>query len=148
MASCNDDLEDRQKLAIFLHCLGEGRKLVTRRYPESMNFNSVAAKEMTFDMVWDKMNNLYQAALVADPFQPTEVEYQEKKDLSAVLAVFEDRVSPLTLRELQGFIQKDLTMDWIVKEYLKRGNQLIIDPETLADYPLRRIRECIQSMGW
>lgn len=56
VAACNNELEDRQKLAIFMHCLGKGRKLVNHWFPDLMNFNGVAAKEISFALVWNRMN--------------------------------------------------------------------------------------------
>lgn len=56
VAACNNELQDRQKLAIFLHCLGRnGMQLIVEWFPELANFNSPAAIEHNFGLLWNRM---------------------------------------------------------------------------------------------
>lgn len=56
-ASCNNELGDRQKLAILLHCIGvEGREMVSQWIPQLRAFNSPAGMGVRFCHVWNRMN--------------------------------------------------------------------------------------------
>lgn len=58
VAAYHNEIKDRQKLALFLHCLGpDGIELVNGWFPQLKNFNSPSAMEVTFDEVWNKLHD-------------------------------------------------------------------------------------------
>lgn len=55
----HDQVPDRRKLAIFLNCLGSpGIAVATKYFPQLQDFDSVAAKEISFEQLWSHFDHL------------------------------------------------------------------------------------------
>lgn len=57
-ANYGDVLPDRRKLALFLYCLGPaGLAMANKMFPQLIDFDSAAAKQVRFVNIWNKFNS-------------------------------------------------------------------------------------------
>lgn len=73
LATHDEEVSGRRKLAIFLNCLGsDGIALANKLLPELKEFNSVAAHAITFEQLWSLFDDMCTNAVPAkDSFAET-----------------------------------------------------------------------------
>lgn len=90
LAAYNNQLADRQKLALFLHFLGpDGLEIVNRWFPELKNINSTSAMQITFEEVWNTLHVHCQYTLEVD-HEPNKKSSVKEDDQERVIPAVTD----------------------------------------------------------